>query len=32
MKITRATVIVTSPGRNYVTLKIETDEGIHGDR
>jgi mannonate dehydratase len=30
MKITRATVIVTSPGRNYVTLKIETDEGIHG--
>jgi len=30
MKITRAKVIVTSPGRNYVTLKIETDEGIYG--
>ena len=30
MKITAARVIVTSPGRNYVTLKIETDAGIHG--
>ena len=30
MKITRATVFVTSPGRNFVTLKIETDEGIYG--
>ncbi|MDE3200677.1 MAG: D-galactonate dehydratase family protein [Acidobacteriota bacterium] len=30
MKITRATVNVTSPGRNFVTLKIETDEGIYG--
>ncbi len=26
MKITRAPVIVTSPGRNYVTLKIDTDD------
>lgn len=30
MKITRAKVIVTCPGRNFVTLKIETDEGIYG--
>ena len=30
MKITKATVNITSPGRNFVTLKIETDEGIHG--
>lgn len=30
MKITSARVIVTCPGRNFVTLKIETDEGIHG--
>lgn len=30
MKITNAYVIVTSPGRNFVTLKIETDEGIYG--
>ena len=30
MKITAARVIVTCPGRNFVTLKIETDEGIHG--
>lgn len=30
MKITNAKVIVTCPGRNFVTLKIETDEGIHG--
>lgn len=30
MKITAARVIVTSPGRNFVTLKIETDEGIYG--
>ena len=30
MKITRATVNITSPGRNFVTLKIETDEGIYG--
>jgi mannonate dehydratase len=30
MKITGASVNVTSPGRNFVTLKIETDEGIYG--
>ncbi len=29
-KITNARVIVTSPGRNFVTLKIETDEGVYG--
>ena len=30
MKITNVKVIVTCPGRNYVLLKIETDEGIYG--
>lgn len=30
MKITNAYVNVSSPGRNFVTLKIETDEGIYG--
>ena len=30
MKITAARVIVTSPGRNFVTLKIETDQGVYG--
>lgn len=30
MKITAARVIVTCPGRNFVTLKIETDAGVHG--
>ena len=30
MKITSARVIVCSPGRNFVTLKIETDQGVHG--
>jgi mannonate dehydratase len=30
MKITGARVIVTCPGRNFVTLKIETDEGLTG--
>ena len=30
MKITSARVIVCSPGRNFVTLKIETDEGLTG--
>ena len=30
MKITAAKVIVTSPGRNFVTLKIETDFGLSG--
>ncbi|MDB5705791.1 MAG: starvation-sensing protein RspA, partial [Sphingomonas bacterium] len=29
-KITNARVIVTCPGRNFVTLKIETDEGVYG--
>ena len=30
MKITNARVIVCCPGRNFVTLKIETDEGLTG--
>lgn len=30
MKITEARVIVTSPGRNFVTLKILTDDGVYG--
>jgi mannonate dehydratase len=30
MKITDARVIVTSPGRNFVTLKILTEDGVHG--
>src|SRR5688572_13072867 len=30
MRITAARVIVTSPGRNFVTLKIETDQGVYG--
>ncbi|SDB85104.1 mannonate dehydratase [Sanguibacter gelidistatuariae] len=30
MKIIDAQVIVTNPGRNFVTLKITTDEGITG--
>jgi len=30
VKIMNATVNITSPGRNFVTLKIETDEGIYG--
>lgn len=30
MKITRCRVIVCCPGRNFVTLKIETDEGVTG--
>jgi len=29
-KIINARVIVTCPGRNFVTLKIETDEGVYG--
>ena len=29
-KITAARVIVTSPGRNFVTLKIETSDGVTG--
>ena len=30
LKITNARVIVTCPGRNFVTLKIETDQGVYG--
>lgn len=30
MKITAAKVIVCSPGRNFVTVKITTDEGVYG--
>src|SRR6204780_839822 len=30
MKIRNAFVNITSPGRNFVTLKVETDEGIYG--
>src|ERR1700704_813518 len=30
MKITNCRIIVCCPGRNFVTLKIETDEGVHG--
>src|SRR6266542_2103784 len=30
MKITGATVITCSPGRNFVTLKIETEDGLYG--
>ena len=30
LRIRSARVIVTSPGRNFVTLKIETDQGIYG--
>lgn len=30
MKIIDANVYVCSPGRNFVTLKIQTDEGVYG--
>src|SRR5689334_13144698 len=30
MKITDAKVFVCSPGRNFVTLKIYTDDGVYG--
>ncbi|MDE2486619.1 MAG: D-galactonate dehydratase family protein [Alphaproteobacteria bacterium] len=30
LKITGARVVVTCPGRNFVTLKIETAGGLHG--
>jgi len=30
MRISDAKVIICSPGRNFVTLKIVTEEGIHG--
>ena len=29
-KIRTAKVIVTCPGRNFVTLKVATDEGVYG--
>jgi hypothetical protein len=29
MKIERAHVIVTCPGRNFVTLKVVTNEGVY---
>jgi len=30
VKITEARVIITSPGRNFVSIKICTDEGLYG--
>ncbi len=30
MKITNVKIVVTNPGRNYVLVKIETDEGLYG--
>src|SRR6202000_2731440 len=30
LAIRAARTIVTSPGRNFVTLKIETDQGVYG--
>ncbi|MBX2838228.1 MAG: D-galactonate dehydratase family protein [Gammaproteobacteria bacterium] len=30
MKITDATVFVGGPGKNYVTLKVMTDQGVYG--
>lgn len=30
MKIARAQVVVCSPGRNVVTLKLQTDNGLAG--
>src|SRR6266702_8246735 len=30
MKITDARVIVCCPGRNFVTLKLTTEDGVHG--
>src|ERR1700736_2546892 len=30
MRITDAKVIICSPGRNFVTLKVTTDDGIYG--
>jgi mannonate dehydratase len=30
LRIREARVIVTCPGRNFVTLKIETDQGVYG--
>ncbi len=30
MKITQLKTIVTCPGRNFVTVKVSTDQGLHG--
>src|SRR5688500_17801444 len=30
MKITKVTPFLTCPGRNYVWVKVETDEGLYG--
>src|SRR6267143_928298 len=30
MKIAEAKVIVCCPGRNFVTLKLTTEDGVHG--
>src|ERR1700686_4031138 len=30
MKITSCRIVVCCPGRTFVTLKIETDQGVHG--
>ncbi|MCZ6875513.1 MAG: hypothetical protein O7G88_18635, partial [bacterium] len=30
LKIRNARVIVSCPGRNFVTLKIETEDGLYG--
>src|SRR5262245_43520119 len=30
MKLSEARVIVCSPGRNFVTLKLVTEDGLHG--
>jgi mannonate dehydratase len=30
VKITGGKVIVCSPGRNFITLKLETEDGVHG--
>ena len=30
MKITRVTPVLTCPGRNYVFVKVETDDGLYG--
>lgn len=30
MKITDIKIIVASPGRNFVTVKVFTDQGLYG--
>src|SRR5919204_5413281 len=30
MRIVEGRIVVCSPGRNFVTLKLETDAGVHG--